>query len=251
MEVIILGSGTAVPSLKRGAPSILVLPNQNYSLLFDIGLGTMRSLLKVGISPMKIKEIYLTHLHPDHTSELIPLLFSFRNPEFKRDSDLTIVGPPGFIDFYNGLKDIYGKWIDEDSYQLNLHETLNKTCKKDDFRIESYEVVHTKYSLAYRIENNQSKAIVYSGDTDYCQEIIEISEKAELLILECAHPEGMKVEGHLIPSLAGKIAQKAKVKKLILTHFYPICENYDLITPCKKYFSGEVILARDLLKIKV
>ena len=251
MEVIILGSGTAIPSIKRGAPSILILPKQDYFLLFDIGLGTMRSLLEVGISPKEIKEIYITHLHPDHTSELIPLLFAFRNPEFKRNLDLDIIGPPGFKKFYNELKNIYGKWIDEYYYKLNLDEALNKILIRDSFWIKSHEVVHIKHSLAYRIENSQHKSIVYSGDTDYCKEIIELSENAELLILECAHPEGMKVEGHLTPSLAGMIAKEAGVKKLILTHFYPVCEGYDLITPCKKYFSGEVILARDLLKINV
>ncbi|MDY6863222.1 MAG: MBL fold metallo-hydrolase [Thermodesulfobacteriota bacterium] len=251
MEVIILGSGTAIPNIERGGPSIMVFPDYDHFLLFDLGLGTMRSLLKVGISPGDIKEIYLTHLHPDHTSELVPLLFAFRNPEFRRDSDLTIVGPPGFINFYKGLKNIYGKWIDEYYYRLNLAETLNKTWVRDECRIKSHEVIHTKYSLAYRIENNRNSAVVYSGDTDYCEEIIGISKRAELLILECAHPEGMKIEGHLTPALAGKIAEEAKVKKLILTHFYPVCKNYDLMTPCKKYFSGEVILARDLLKIKV
>ena len=54
-----------------------------------------------------------------------------------------------------------------------------------------------------------------------------ISKNADLLILECSHPDGMKAKGHLTPSLCGKIAAKANAKKLVLTHFYPEADKVD------------------------
>lgn len=59
----------------------------------------------------------------------------------------------------------------------------------------------------------------------------------------------MKV--HLTPTEAGRIAALSGCRRLVLTHFYPSCEAYDLITPCKKLFDGEVILAEDLMRVSV
>jgi ribonuclease BN (tRNA processing enzyme) len=61
----------------------------------------------------------------------------------------------------------------------------------------------------------------------------------------------MKVEGHLTPSLAGRIAAEAGAKKLLLTHFYPECESADIEAQCRKTYDGPLILARDLMVVDV
>ncbi|MFH0867715.1 MAG: MBL fold metallo-hydrolase, partial [Candidatus Woesearchaeota archaeon] len=83
----------------------------------------------------------------------------------------------------------------------------------------------------------------------YCNEIIETSKNADLLILECSFPD--KEEDHLTPSLCGKIATKAKVKKLVLTHFYPECDKVDVKKQCSKEYNGKIIVAKDFMGIKV
>ena len=114
--------------------------------------------------------------------------------------------------------------------------------------IKSIKSKHTDSSVSYRIEYN-GKAIVYSGDTDYSGEIIKISKNADLLILECSFP--YKAEGHLTPDLCGKIAAKANAKKLVLTHFYPECDEVDVKKQCSKEFKGKIVLAEDFMKINV
>ena len=57
--------------------------------------------------------------------------------------------------------------------------------------------------------------------------------------------------GHLTPSLAGEIASAARVKKLVLTHFYPECDRADISDQCRKTYSGPLILAEDLMRINV
>ena len=61
-----------------------------------------------------------------------------------------------------------------------------------------------------KLTDSNGKSIVYSGDTDYCPELIELADNCDLLILECSFPDDMKVEGHLTPSEAGKIAAETK-----------------------------------------
>jgi len=91
--------------------------------------------------------------------------------------------------------------------------------------------------------------VVYSGDTDASENLITLARDADLLICESALPDELKTEGHLTPSLAGKMAQQAGVKKLVLTHFYPECDKVDIRQQCAKTFSGEIILAKDLMRI--
>ena len=91
ITVTILGSGTCVPSLKRSSCSVLIDIN-GLKLLFDSGPGTMRRLLEVGITIFDISFIFYSHLHPDHTGELVNFLFATKYPdENSRTIPLTII----------------------------------------------------------------------------------------------------------------------------------------------------------------
>ena len=59
------------------------------------------------------------------------------------------------------------------------------------------------------------------------------------------------MEGHLTPGEAGRIAAQAGAKRLLLTHFYPECEGEDILGQCRKAYSGEILLAEDLLRVTV
>jgi ribonuclease BN (tRNA processing enzyme) len=228
MKVTIIGSGTCVPSLERSSCSVLV-ETEKSKILFDCGVGTIRGLLKAEVTISELTHIFFSHLHPDHTGEFVSFLFSTKYPpDLSIREPFTVVAARGFGEFYEGLKNVYGHWIQLPGI-LNLAE-LDNTEKdrfiSDDFTIESLPVNHTPRSLGYRIIS-EGKSVVYSGDTDYCENMITLSQGADLLISECALPDELKVTGHLTPSLAGEIAQKAGAKKLVLTHFYPQCEGLD------------------------
>jgi len=47
------------------------------------------------------------------------------------------------------------------------------------------------------------------------------------------------------------IATRASVGKLVLTHFYPECDNVDMAAQCRKTWSGPLALAEDLMTITV
>jgi ribonuclease BN (tRNA processing enzyme) len=93
--------------------------------------------------------------------------------------------------------------------------------------------------------------VVYTGDTDYCESIIDLAKDADLLICECALPDKLRAPGHLTPSLAGKLATKASVGNLVLTHFYPECEKADIAAECRKSYDGQLILAEDLMELEI
>lgn len=70
------------------------------------------------------------------------------------------------------------------------------------------------------VKEVQGRKVVYSGDTSKCDNLIEYSKDADLLIHEatCMHELIEQRKGHTSAKQAGKIAKDAEAEKLILTH---------------------------------
>ena len=253
MHVIILGSGTAIPMKDRGSSSVAVFAGRS-PMLFDMGPGTLMRMVRLGMGPEKIKSIFLTHFHPDHTADLIHFLFACRNPDLmKRRSPFRISGPPGLFKFITKLQSAYPDWLDFPSHMMHIEElSLNEDQGRNHgpCLIKTAPTLHTPQSLAYRIET-AGKSVVISGDTGYCDPLVRLAKGADLLILEAALPDEHPVEGHLTPSLAGRMARLAGVRRLVLTHFYPECLKTDITAQCRRTWGGELTLGEDLLQIRI
>ncbi len=252
--VTVLGSGTCVPSLTRSACALLMTAGTS-KLMFDVGPGSMRRLLEAGVRVQEISHLCVTHFHPDHTGELAPLIFANKYPDASlRREPLTILGGPGFIDFMTRLEGVYGHWIRLEGGALELVEAAAGErwhYAADDWRLETMPVRHNPESVAYRLTAGDGAAVVYSGDTDYSENLVALARDADLLICEAARPDEHPVAGHLTPSMAGRMAAEAGARRLMLTHFYPDCEDVDLAAQCRRTYDGPVILARDLMHLEV
>jgi ribonuclease BN (tRNA processing enzyme) len=253
MRIIMLGTGTGYPTLKRSACSVLIEIGDD-RLLFDLGAGTMRRLLDAGSSISQVTHIFLSHLHPDHTGELASFLFATKYPEVhRRRTPLAIIGK-GVNLLYDGLKAVYGRWIEPEGGILKIIDLNGRQGGRLDFpnfRAEFQAMPHIESSVGYRITTPEGRSVVYTGDTDYSEEVIDLARNADLLITEASMPDEKKVEGHLTPSLAGQIAAKAQVGRLVLTHMYPECEQVDIEAQCRKTWKGELTVAEDLMEFEV
>lgn len=252
INIRILGSGTCVPSLERSACSVLI-QGSSQNLLVDAGPGTMHRLLQSGLKINQVDGILLSHFHLDHCSELAPFLFATKYPNLSREKKLHIIGGAGIRRLYENINTAYDHTLDLPEgvvCMTELDEGGSPITHFNDFQIFYTRVNHKPESRAYRFQNSEGFSVVYSGDTDYSDNLIQLSRDADILICESALPDELKAPGHLTPSLAGEIASKANVKKLVLTHFYPECDDVDIEQQCRKSYSGEVILARDLMKIE-
>lgn len=246
MDITIIGSGTCIPSKLRASPCVMV-KTAGSTILCDTGPGALRQLLLAGALISDIDMIIYSHFHIDHTADFCPFVFASKyGPELVRSRDLTIMGPRGLMQWYENLKRVHGQWIEPERYRINWIETNNEKHLFNGFSVQSAQVKHSESSIAVRIEDSRNKTLVYSGDTDYCEEIIDISMNADKVLLECSCPEGHKVEGHLTPSLAGRIARESGCKSLVPTHLYPACDRHDLMAPLRQEFDGPCEIAHDL-----
>src|SRR6266496_5907560 len=122
-SLTLLGTGTCQIEFERRASSVLLELGGTY-VLFDCGHGVVQRLLEVGVQHNQVNHVVLSHFHPDHVSDLVPLLqagaWSRSNP---RGTDLHIYGPPGVQKLIDGLVSIFGMHaFATPSYSLIVHE---------------------------------------------------------------------------------------------------------------------------------
>jgi ribonuclease BN (tRNA processing enzyme) len=249
LELTLLGTGTAVPSLNRSSSAYLI-QSSGQNIIIDFGSGTMRRLLEVKLTYNDVDMILITHLHPDHTSDLVPLFFANRYHKNPRMRNLPIVGRKGLASFLDNLDHTFEGALLSKLYDITIKEVDDERWMWKGITFFSKPLKHSKRSVGYVIED-KNKRIAFSGDTGYCNEIVELASNADYFVCECSFPDAMMVDGHLTPTLAARIAKEGGIKKLILTHFYPEVENERIIDIIRSDFSGEVILGSDLHRIKL
>lgn len=255
MELTILGSGTTNPTQKRYEPGYLLKLGRDLVLL-DAGTDTKMQIVRSGNNDLKINHILISHTHCDHVDGL-PGLF-WRWWVGKKGDILTILGPKGTGRFINKMgAAFFPKFEDYFKFKIKIKEMHNSSYRTKNWEVKSmytWRQGHTSspYALAYRIRHNR-KTLVYGADMcyDYPKSIVQIAKNADALLIEAAVPESKKHEDHLTPSRAGQLAAEANVKKLILTHFYFDTSKYNVRAQVRKHFKGQVVIAKDLMKIKI
>lgn len=250
MELTILGSGTSIPSLRRGSAGYLVRSGGTLALL-DSGPGTLSRVVRAGAGLEEISHIFYSHTHVDHTADLAPFLFTSRNPSAPRRAPLTIGGSAEFLDFFGKLSGLYGSWIEARGYDLTLEELGGEPRKMGDLTVSACRVPHIASSIALRLAGASGRSLVYSGDTGESDELAEFSRGAGVLLIEASFPDAMPVKGHLTPRMAGAIARRARPGRVVLTHFYPPCEETDMLAELRAVWDGEALIAEDGMRIEV
>lgn len=89
-KVTILGSNSAIPTIKRNPTAQLVNHNERLFLL-DCAEGTQVQLRKIKIRIQRVSNIFISHLHGDHFFGLIGLVSSMHL--LGRNKPLNIYGP--------------------------------------------------------------------------------------------------------------------------------------------------------------
>ncbi len=214
MKLTVLGNYGPYPK-SGGACSGYLIEDEDTKILLDCGNGVVSRLFEK-CNVESLDAIILSHLHSDHMSDMLILKYAVGIKKAKGLYD-------GVIPVYTATDDKY--ILDKLNYKgafeiipikdkdiVNINH-LNIQFKKMNHPVETY---------AIKIQN-ENKIFVYSGDTGYTDDLIEFAKNADLFLCEAGVLEKDKSEGtlHLTPKEAGMIAESARVKRLVLTHFWP------------------------------
>lgn len=251
VRVVILGTGTIIPSASRRATSLLVEAHGE-TILFDCGPGALEAVERSGRSYKDIKKIFITHFHPDHTLGLGRLFSAMKNDGSDPvEGYIEIFGPEGldrFIEDWNGLYD----GIVPGGDRLGLRGAFRSAEHSGEGPdIQACEADHAgKQAYAYRLDY-QGSSVVFTGDTGYTRSIVELADGVDLLVAECSFPDDRAMSGHLTPSSAGRIAAEAGVGRIVLVHLYSSMEEAAAIEGVKRLYDGPVEVASDGMEIEV
>lgn len=258
MKLTILGSGTYQPELERRSAAYLI-QTAGQNICLDFGRGAIEQLMKVGLHINQIDAIFISHWHPDHISDLLPLIhITIAGPSDHglwpiRKKPLKLFGPietkerldylrkSSFLDYF----DLKGK--------IEIEELSEGNIELGNIKISFYPTVHNPETrcLCYRLES-EGKIFAYSGDTVESDGLARAIKDADLAVIEAAWPDEVHPKTHFTGSRAGKFAQKNGVKKLVITHMAPLyMQKFDPKADAKKEFKGEVVVAKDLLEIEI
>ena len=223
LDVLFLGTGASIPSRDRGMPCVAVRCGTEI-VLFDCGEGTQRQMMISPFSFMKVKGIFITHMHGDHFLGL-PGLLQTMGLSGRKDK-LTVCGPEGLKE---GLGSVLSVCEGNIEYELDIKEVVhNDVIEFEGFTVSAFRTDHTVRSFGYRLSMrasrgrfNKEKAIklgltpgpefsklqagetvrgvtpdmvvgpsrpgcslVYTGDTSPCSELSDAACGADVLIHE-------------------------------------------------------------------
>lgn len=208
MKVKIIGTSSAYPTNNNPTSSYLVSTDDG-QILLDCGSGSMLALEEV-TDLETLDHIFISHKHPDHIADLgvlqhRRLIKKMMNKELL---DLQIVGS-----FDDTLKDEMSSIKGSHVIDLLTVEQIGP------FNVSFHPTVHPIPTYAIRLEKD-GKSIVYTADTAYCEDLIDFSKDADVLIVESSLYPGMdgSLAGHMTINEAIRFGEKSNAKHILLTH---------------------------------
>ena len=152
LRVTFLGTAGAVPTTERN-PSGLLVEREGERLLFDVGEGTQRQMMRFGVG-FDVSELFVTHLHGDHVLGLPGLIQTW---DFNDRTDpLTVHSPPGTQD---RLRRLVGATGTDPSFRLDYRTarpgaTVRRT---DEYEIRAFRTDHDVNAVGYALVEDDRK----------------------------------------------------------------------------------------------
>jgi ribonuclease BN (tRNA processing enzyme) len=291
-RLIMLGTGTPNLEATRFQSSLVIvapaprpdLPARAYVL--DCGGGALQRLRQAhakydeSLAPARLTSLFLTHLHPDHTTGLADFIIA---PWVEGRTDpLEIIAPTGTIKLVEHLMQAYSVGIGEHRDGLApiagephaiVREltnapigTLHKNVYQDDWVVvDALRVTHGNLiAYAYRFRT-AGGTVVVSGDTGALPAMADFAHEADILVHEVysaemlqSRPEAWQTYHrafHTSTSELGRIISEAQPRQTILTHQLLWGTSPDaLLDEIRAHaptYTGELIYGEDLMLVEV
>ena len=237
MKVRFLGSGDAFGSGGRFQTCIL-LESSAAQLLVDCGASSLIAMRRLGVDPLAIDAVILSHLHGDHFGG-IPFLIL--DGQFtRRTRPLVVAGPPGVEERVREAMEVLfpGSWRVQRRFDVRFVELADRvTLEIASVSVTPFGVVHASGAPPFALRiGADGRTVTYSGDTEWTDTLIDAARGADLFIAEAYFFERV-VKYHLDLATLLKHRSELDCRRLIVTHM-----NEDML---RRHDSLEVETAED------
>ena len=270
MEIVLLGTGSPLPSPDRAGPATLVRTG-DATLLVDCGRGVVMRLVAEGVLPVQLTAVLLTHLHSDHITDLNDVVTTHwvMTPG---PMPLRVVGPPGTRRVVDGLLEMLA--LDQ-RYRHDHHADLQHPPQVEvtevapgdvldlgGARVEVHETDHRPVAptVGYRVEHAGVVAAL-AGDGVPCESLDRLCRGADAYVQTVIRDDLVRqvpsarlhdiCDYHSTVEQAAQTAARAGVRTLVLTHYVPAMapgEEGAWRALAAAHFDGEVVLGPDLTR---
>jgi ribonuclease BN (tRNA processing enzyme) len=278
-RLILLGTGGGPRPRTANSASAQVILIDGAAYVVDCGDGVARQLAFAGVPLPTLRHIFLTHQHSDHTADYGNLMWLAWTAGLRTRVDTW--GPPPLekmtrLFFEMNAADIDTRIADEGRIPLaplvHVHEltAAGLVFQDEHVKVTAALVRHPPVvpAFGYRFDA-ADRSIVISGDTAPSEELIALARGADVLVHEAMFPAGVDrlvatvpnaatlkqsiLSHHTSAEDAGRVAQAAGVKTLVLSHFVPpddpAITDQMWLDAARTHFRGTVIVGKDLLEI--
>lgn len=273
----ILGSGGPLDAGGRASASYLLWLQSRARLLIDVGAGAAVNFARAGADVRDLDAVLISHIHPDHVSDLPALLWSAAVVE--RSRPLLVAGPAGsgnvpaidqYLERLFGPRGAYPFMNDimksDSAFHLRTMPIAVSRLQAiplttlDGVRISAFPVKHGKTpTVAYRLEGAGFTVVFAADQTGVTPGFAAFAADADVLVLHTAlGPHAVMFASVIgLPRNLGKLAARAHVKSVVLSHLMgfprgdPREASFSLHDPAalkasvESVFQGRVTLAAD------
>jgi ribonuclease BN (tRNA processing enzyme) len=256
MRVTILGGAAACPNAGQGSSGYL-LEIGDHRWLIDCGAGIVPE-LKKHVRLDQIERVLISHLHADHTLDLVPLRYGLKYDPELTPSLPVLSMPPGSRDFLDALATAFGSGSEPpDHYFETVFEVEEYQpdlgFRHDNIAVTFLRTTHPVPCWAMRIESN-GYALVYLADTGPNTFLVPFAKDADLLICEGTflhYPEASGEQPHLTAFDAGRIASDANAGNFVLTHLWESLGIDEYGQAAREGYGGDVLIAMPGLTLEI
>lgn len=244
MKLTVIGNWGGYPKANEASSGYLLEEN-NYHILLDCGSGVLSKLPNF-LPPDMLNGVIISHYHSDHIADIGVL----------QHARLIL----GLLGKNMDCLPIYGHALESSEFAKLTYKDItkgvsyaeNETLSAGPFQVRFLKTKHPVPCFAMRIETG-GKSLVYTGDTAFKEELVSFSQNADLLLCECnfyGDQDGTNA-GHMTSHDAGKLASRANVKRLILTHLPHYGRIEQLLEEAAAFYHGEISLAQYGLTVNI
>jgi ribonuclease BN (tRNA processing enzyme) len=221
VTVTLLGTGDAFSSYGRAQAGYLIDVPGNGGILLEAGPAVLTELKQNGRTTNDFDFLIVSHLHGDHFGGLPFLLLEYMF-ETRRKKVLTIAGPPDLEERTLRMMATMFAHYSIDKLRPKLKWVVLQpggSTRMGKYRVRAIRSPHTKpdISLSVRIDGG-GKSVVFSGDSGWNDELVKLSDGADLFICECTYFESSELTFHLNYPLLAANRDKFNVRRMVLTH---------------------------------
>ncbi|XP_061761696.1 zinc phosphodiesterase ELAC protein 2 isoform X7 [Nerophis ophidion] len=273
-ELVFLGTGSALPMKIRNVSGTLVHISPSQSLLLDCGEGTFGQLCRhygdgVDEALSKISTIFVSHLHADHHTGLLNLLYQRERALAtlgKAWSRVFLMAPPDMMSWLRQYHHSCQEILHHVSFISNevlcfkgdaptpwMQTSLRALLKNNSLeKFQTCMVRHSKNAFACSFTHQSGWKLVFSGDTMPCDNLVHMGKNATLLIHEATLEDGLEEEAvekrHSTTSQAIDVGLRMQADFIMLNHF---SQRYAKIPLFSDDFTERVGISFDHMRVRL